>query len=209
MRQRLRSSSPSPGAAPPAVAPEALQQSLRLLLDALSEFVRHANATEMPADVSFRLPGIGCLAMARLVDFTIWSDDRDCPGEVAVIFHCRGDDALETWPATTAQYFETRDYLLGHHLRCPEAVAGVPSSIVIAPEVPVEALFRADYAAGIVEIVIRNLEVLGTKYYGVEPARLNADLIGEIEALLSLRESNFAALVTERTPPPAARTIIT
>ena len=157
MRQRLRLSSLSPGAAPPAVAPEALQQSLRLLLDALSEFVRHANATEMPADVSYRLPGIGCLAMARLVDFTIWSDDRDCPGEVAVIFHCRGDDALETWPATTAQYFETRDYLLGHHLRCPEAVAGVPSSIVIAPEVPVEALFRADYAAGIVPHIVRVL----------------------------------------------------
>ena len=87
-----------------------------MLLDALSEFMRRANATEMLADVTYRLPGIGCLAMAGLVDFIIWSDDRDCLGEVAVIFHWRGDDALETWLATTAQYFETRDHLLGHHL---------------------------------------------------------------------------------------------
>lgn len=180
-----------------------LQPKLESLYSYLHEFSEHLNYIKPDIRVNYTLKGDITLSNLSQQDYVLKANSRENMSDVALRFHCRGEDTLYIEADNKAHFEQLKDFFYQHRLEYraratkDERQIILGGDITLTRNVPVLFQFTADIDNGYVVLRIRNFEQLGVRQILILPHQIDAAFMDNLGHYLLREIDTFMKLEIE------------
>lgn len=182
---------------------EEMQPKLEAIYSYLQELSEHLNYIEREITVSYSLGSNVTLSDLRQQDYVLKINRRENMSEMALRFHCRGEDAMCIKAENESQFNQLKELFYQNRLDYQaretrdERRNVLGGDITVQKDIPVLFQFDSDIENGCIVLKIRNFEHLGIRKILLFPRQIDEAFLDSLGRYLLREVDTFMQLSME------------